>query len=199
MIPLNFSYPLQWPSNYPLTSKYEKSINRSFSRTLTIGEAITFLEEELQALEEVKDAVLSTDFEHIDKPHLIRRAGFENGAVLKFKYGKDYFHIACDRWLSVEQNIYAIHLVLRNIRNNVGYGVGDLRKALAGYAIGSGTYTPVNFTLEAWRSTLGLGPTATLEDAHAVYRRRAKAAGNDQALLVELNLAMDEAAKELKS
>ncbi|MBM3617766.1 MAG: hypothetical protein FJX23_04395 [Alphaproteobacteria bacterium] len=204
MTDLKFAHPIQWPSDQQLTQKYEKSINRSFSAGMTTAEAIGFLQEEVNALGGVKEAVLLTDFEDIDKPARTRRVGHDNAAVVRLKLANGTYRLACDRWVSVEQNIYALHLGLRNIRSNVGYGVGDLAKALGGYgtAAASGAAAPGGASgksLEEWRLVLGLGHTATIDDAHAVYRRRAKAAANDQDELVRLNLAMDEAAKELGS
>lgn len=202
MTDLKFAHPIQWPSDQQLTQKYEKSINRSFSAGMSTAEAIGFLQEEVNALGGVKEAVLFTDFEDIDKPSRTRRVGHDNAAVVRLKVGNGTYRLACDRWVSVEQNIYALHLGLRNIRSNVGFGVGDIAKALGGYGIiaasgAASSGNPSGKSLEEWRLVLGLGHTATLDDAHAVYRRRAKTAANDQDELVRLNLAMDEATKEL--
>lgn len=200
MIDLKFSHPVQWPSDQQLTPKYEKSINRSFNAGMSVAEAIGFLQEEVNAFDGVKEAVLFTDFEDIDKPARTRRVGHDNAAMIRLKLASGTYRLACDRWVSVEQNIYALHLGLRNIRSNVSFGVGDVAKALGGYALtlaATGSSAGVTKVLEEWRLVLGLGHTATLDDAHAVYRRRAKSAANDQDELVRLNLAMDEAAKEL--
>src|SRR5690606_15917082 len=111
--------------------------------------------------------------------------------------------LACDRWVGVEQNIYALHLALRNLRNIVLWGVGNVENVFGGYAAAvqphasapaAGAKAPA---LESWRLTLGLGPTATLEDAQAVYRRRAKSSADNEDELMKLNLAMDEASKAL--
>lgn len=205
MTDLKFAHPVQWPSDQQLTPKYEKSINRSFSAGMSVAEAIGFLQEEVKALGDVKEAVLYTDFEDIDKPARTRRVGHDNAAIIRLKMASGSYRLACDRWATTEQNIYALHLGIRNIRSNVGFGVGDLAKALGGYAVsvstvaGAGAAVASGKPLEEWRLLLGLGHTATLDDAHAVYRRRAKSAANDQDELVRLNLAMDQASKELGS
>lgn len=199
MIALKFSHPLQWPNNYPRTQKWEKSVNQSFKIGLTVQEALTFLYDELQELG-AKKATLFTDYENIEQPRAMRRIGNDNGVALHVEINDRMYRLACDRWVPVEQNIYAIHLALRNLRNIVLWGVGNVENAFGGYAVNA---VPVHGNpaqaeaLEDWRATLGLGPTATLDDAQAVYRRRAKACANDQGELMRLNLAMDAATKAL--
>lgn len=50
-----------------------------------------------------------------------------------------------------------------------------------------------------WREILGLGPSATLVAAHAVYRALAKEAGEGSPKLKRLNLAIEAARQELES
>lgn len=202
MIRIKYSHPLQWPQDYPSVPKLEKSINRSFRVGLTIAEALNFLIEELEAIGNVQEANIFTDYESIDNPRQMKRVGSESGAVIAIKIDGQVYRLACDRWVLVEQNLYALHLALRNVRSIVEWGVGDIRYALGGYHSQAYIFTAAKSSgskveLEDWRLHLGLGHTATLEDAHAVYRRRAKSAANDQEELIKLNLAMDMASKEL--
>lgn len=202
MIQLKFSHPLHWPNGFPRTEKWEKSVNPSFKIGLSMQEALTFLYDELNELGATK-AVLCTDYENIEQPRSIRRIGSDNGAALRIELNDRMYQMACDRWVAIEQNIYALHLALRNLRNIVLWGVGNVENVFGGYAVGtaghSGTAqrsdSPV--LMEEWRKMLGLGPTATLDDAQAVYRRRAKNFANNQEELMKLNLAMDEATKAL--
>src|SRR5688500_5069248 len=134
MIALKFSHPLQWPNNYPRTQKWEKSVNQSFKIGLTVQEALTFLYDELQELG-AKKATLFTDYENIEQPRAMRRIGNDNGVALHVEINDRMYRLACDRWVPVEQNIYAIHLALRNLRNIVLWGVGNVENAFGGYAV----------------------------------------------------------------
>jgi hypothetical protein len=203
MTSIKFSHPLHWPNGFPRTEKWEKSINHSFKPGLTMQEALTFLYEELKELG-VKKATLCTDYENIEQPRAIRRIGSDNGAALRIEIDNRIYQLACDRWVAIEQNIYALHLALRNLRSIVLWGVGNLENVFGGYAAGNAQTSAFNggmsvndSAMEEWRIQLGLGPTATLDDAQAVYRRRAKNFANNQEELMKLNLAMDAATKAL--
>ena len=208
MITLNFAHPLQWPNGYPRTEMWAKSVNTTFKNGMTMQEALTFLYDELQELKVTK-ATLYTDYENIEKPRSIRRIGSDNGACLHIELNGQQYRLACDRWSPVEQNIYALHLALRNLRSIAQWGVGHVENAFGGYSpafqhmlrggtpAANGNGSAGESTLEDWRLTLGLGPTATLDDAQAVYRRRAKSLADRPDELMRLNLAMDAASKTL--
>lgn len=210
MVALKFTHPLQWPQGYPRTQQWEKSVNKTFKNGMPIKEALTFLYDELQELGVAK-ATLYTDYENIEKPNSIRRIGSDNGATLHMELNGHQYRLACDRWAPIEQNIYALHLALRNLRSIVLWGVGNVENVFGGYcaaaqnaihasshAAGQGQTSGGNDSgMEDWRLLLGLGPTATLDDAQAVYRRRAKSLADKPDELMRLNLAMDEATKAL--
>lgn len=212
MLSLNFAHPLQWPHGYPRTEMWAKSVNRTFKMGMTIQEALTFLYEELQQMG-VKKATLYTDYENIEKPTSMRRIGSDNGATIQFELNGKPYRVACDRWSPIEQNIYSLHLALRNLRMIVEWGVGNVENVFGGYSCavqnivygsGQSAASPAgnavgggDSSLEDWRLTLGLGPTATLDDAQAVYRRRAKGLADKPDELMKLNLAMDAASKAL--
>lgn len=193
---LRYSHPLIWPQHIAPTPKWERSINNAFKPGLTLQEALMFLQEEVDALQ-VQDATLVTDYEHIDNVRLQRKIGNEAGALLKIKLNHVLYEFACDKWVQVEQNLYALHLTLRNLRSVIGWGVGTLPQVLSGFAHGATITAHTPQAEEDWRRALGLGVTATLDDAHAVYRRRAKLVAENQEELTRLNLAMDQASKAL--
>lgn len=201
MIKMEFTHPLKWPNGYPRTEKWEKSVNQSFKIGLTVQEGLTFLFDELNELN-VKKATLCTDYENIEKPRNMRRIGSDNGAAVSFEINGQVYRMACDRWVGIEQNIYALHLALRNLRSVVLWGVGNVEDVFGGYAPKAQQAPAQSNGVAAqgagdWRAQLGLGPTATLDDAQAVYRRRAKSVADNPDALMKLNLAMDEATKSL--
>lgn len=201
------SHPLHWPNNYPRTPQWDKGTNSSFKAGMAMSEAMMFLKEELQAINP-QTATLLTDYENLETPRLMRKVGNDQGVVLKLRIDNKQYELACDRWQKLEHNIYALHLALRSLRSIVEWGVGSFAQAFGGYAVGGAAAMAAGahaaggdggMQLEEWRLTLGLGPSATLEDASAVYRRRAKTVAGDQEELTKLNLAMDEASKALGS
>lgn len=214
-MPLRYSYPLRWPPHYTRAQRWEKSINQTFKMGMSLQEALTFLNEEVDALKP-QNATLYTDYENLGNPRLMRSSGYETGVALSIKIDGMAYDFACDRWVQLEQNIYALHLALRSLRNLPQWGVGTLAQAFGGFGlvqnhippstsydtINNGSAEPTSIAaspiLEEWRLTLGLGPTATLDDAQAVYRRRAKSLASDEEALMKLNLAMDAANKALR-
>src|SRR5688572_24504135 len=133
MIPIKFTHPLQWPQHTPVTPKWERGMNPSFKPGLSIIDALTFLQQELEALK-VQQVTLNTDYENIGNPRQIRRVGQENGAVLNLRINDKIYHFACDRWVAVEQNIYALHLALQYLRHVAGWGVGTLEQVFSGFS-----------------------------------------------------------------
>lgn len=178
-------------------------MNQSFKATLSLQEATDFLLDELNALRNVQEATLSTDHKDLGNPRRVPHPVMNNGVVLRLRIDNQHYNIACDRWVRLEHNIYALHLVLRNMRNMLEWGVGDMPRYLAGFqpsAIIVSHGASLNGHadgLEEWRLYLGLGPTAKLDDAQAVYRRRAKAVADNEEEMLRLNLAMDAASKSL--
>ena len=111
--------------------------------------------------------------------------------------------IACDHWQTLDHNMYAIHLALRAMRNFEEWGVATQSYALSLFS-GNITMKDIaheldedGYGLPGWMMALGLGPTASIEDANAVYRRRAKELAHDEDALLELNQAIEEARRHL--
>ncbi len=199
------SHPLRWPAHLSRSQSFERGVNTGFNSNMSLADAVQFLQEEVEALG-AESALLLTDYENLMSERLIRKAGSDTGAVLKLTIDRQDYDLACDRWLSLEHNIYALHLALRSWRNMAtNWGIADYARLLAGFTHNGTAHVGGNQAVansgdaqaEEWRSLLGLGPTATVEDAQAVYRRRAKIAADNPEELMRLNLAMDAARKAL--
>ena len=191
--------PLRWPSGVSETPLKSRELSNNFQQNLTIDEALHMLEEEIGALAPER-AVLHSDYAQLNVERLRKKQGNQPGTWLEIKYHGKVYAFTCDKWSLIEQNIYALHLVVRNYRLMEKWGVADLPKLMAGFASGhlaTTTAAEAGVAHEEWMQILGLGPTATVDDAHAVYRRRAKLAANDPENLIILNNAMDSARKKL--
>ena len=201
MIPLAYESPLKWPDSRPVTPRTGQRADHQFSQALTLDESLNFLLEELKEIPAQK-LTLSTDMSDISSERLRKRAGVRSGACLYMKWGGKQYALACDRWQKLEHNIYTLHLTLRQLRNVERWGVAPLAVLLHGMELGSiiqpgleqSTASP---SAAEWMTALGLGPTATLEDATAIYHRRAKTLSANETALTQLNLIMEEARKAL--
>jgi hypothetical protein len=128
------------------------------------------------------------------------------GASLEISLGNTKAFLACDKWRNLAQNLYALHLAIRHVRLFEEWGIAtseymltpfDLRTHHAtGHSHESSTHSPAE-NVPDWMDHLGLGRTATLADANAVYRQRAKTAAENEEAMIKLNQAIEQARRTL--
>ena len=193
---LYYKSPLSWPDSIPVTPRMQQRNDNGFSADMTLTDTLNFLKSEIEAAG-IVHAVLYLDVEQPQVERLRKKVGSRTGACLHIKYRDKGYVITCDRWQRMEHNIYAMHLVLRQWCNMERWGIGSLSALMAGFEI---NYSDDDIADESVAfeniveclKSFGLGATATLEDATAIYHRRAKALSHDNEKLVQLNLQMDE-------
>lgn len=196
MTDILFNSPLKWPAYTPCTPAQTRTANSSFKQGLSVNEALSLLSEEIKALGPER-ATIYSDYIQLNVERLRKKNGTGSGVSVELRLqGKNYI-LSCDRWQTIEQNLYALHLLLRNFRLMEKWGVGDLHILMQGFSTQAMKPSNGSIVQDEWRNILGLGPTATLEDAHAVYRRRAKMVASEPDALIILNNAMDQARKTL--
>lgn len=210
MSEIRYEYPLKMPPKWESTPATQRAHGNNFPPYLTLDEAIRLLEDEIHALG-IRDVGVITNSQNLNNPRLRKvAAGSNTAATLQFGRSNDVSWLACDKWISLEHNLYALHLALRAIRNLELWGIIPITQLLAALyptqtskpteapasaasATTSSTTAPKERDLPLWMKVLGLGTTAHYEDAIAVYRRRAKIVANDEKALLELNQAMESA------
>ena len=193
---LYYKSPLSWPDSIPVTPRMQQRSDNGFSTDMSLTDTLNFLKSEIEAAG-IGHAVLYLDVEQPQVERLRKKVGSRTGACLHLKHRDKGYVITCDRWQRMEHNIYAMHLVLRQWCNMERWGIGSLSALMAGFEI---NYTDDDIADESVAfeniveclKSFGLGGTATLEDATAIYHRRAKALAHDNEKLVQLNLQMDE-------
>lgn len=199
---LEISNPLYWPDHIPRTPRGRQTNLHGFSNTLTVEQALQFLDEEVVKLN-VMRADLTTHIEHFNSPRLRKVENTSPAVTLSLRLPEGRYHLSCDRWLSPQHNLYALVMTLRTMAQLEGWGVIGRAEILEHFrerVPAPAAPKPVHSTLEPWRNMLGLGPTATLSDANAVYRSRAKAVGeHDLDALAHLNEAIEQARRALPS
>lgn len=192
---LHYKSPLSWPDSIPVTPLMQQRSDNGFSTEMTLTDAINFLKSEIESIG-IGQAVLYLDIEQPQVERLRKKVGSRTGACLHIKYRDKSYIITCDRWQRLEHNIYAMHLVLRQWCNMERWGIGSLSTLMAGFEIDYADDMTISSVISEniveCLKTFGLGITATLEDATAIYHRRAKALADDNEKLVQLNLKMDE-------
>lgn len=189
MVELAYTCPLKWPAGKKHTPQAEKGYVASAPSSLTIEEAIEYVKAELKIFP-ATEAVLSCDYESVANAQIRTKNGNSTGACLMVMAEGYIYHIACDKYHTIQLNIYALHLMLRHVMQMVKWGLGDIQTLLAGYRDSTTPgYSSVSGN-EWWLQFLGLGPTARLSDANAVYRQRAKEAGDGADVLLRLNEAI---------
>lgn len=167
------------------------------TRQVTMRTACTRLQDQMERLGG-KDLILSTNIELTiyGEPKGGRKDPTDPGAAVYFQLlGKERV-MACDRWLTVAENIAAIASHIDAIRRVDRYGVGNLEQAFTGY---DRLPPPSMENRPAWRKILGFKPfaTVTVDDVAVMYRALAKTAALDEGRLLELNLAKQAALQEL--
>ncbi len=173
------------------------------SKPVTMTTARNRLTQQLELLGAHYDSViLSTNVEltAYGEPRAGRRPPDDPGVAVYFKLHKKDRVLACDRWLTVHENIAAIAAHIDAIRRVDRYGVGTLDQAFAGYdalpAPGASNRPP-------WRKVLGIPEdvTVTREIVQANYRSKASQLhpdlGGTHDGMAQLNEARDIAFREL--
>lgn len=184
------AYPLYWPKNRPRTLQ----VKRTYSRfKTTFGAAVRKVVGELRNLG-ARYPVISTNvpLRNDGLPYASCKKVDDPGVAVYFEYKGKQTCFACDRWLSVEENIYAIAQTINAMRGIARWGTGDmLDAAFSGF---SALPAP-----ETWRDALG-NPKNLLE-AESNYRAAARNAhpdaGGSHEEMTRLNNAIEQARKEL--
>jgi hypothetical protein len=209
MSDIRYEFPLKMPPSWHMTPLAAREHPFNFPSPLPLDEAIRMLEDEIHAIG-IRDVAVLSNVQNLNNPRLRKTNGYNTGVSIQFGRNDSTAWLACDKWQLLEHNIYALHLALRAIKNIELWGIVPAVSLIASLygntstanstSTASTTSTaqrtanaPHDTTIPEWMVKLGLGLSADIEDAHAVYRRRAKSIANDEHALLELNDAMEQA------
>lgn len=212
------AHPLSWPTGwkraaYREDARFGKASKRTQSSTgayswtpgrdLTIHEGLQRVLAELQRMGMSRDdVVISTNLVlRLDgMPRSDQRAPSDPGVAVYWEDGKGGHKVmAIDRYHRVADNLAAVAATLDAMRAIERHGGAMvLERAFTGF-----TALPVPSAARHWRDVLGVpGTVQTEQTLKDHYRRAASSAhpdktGGDSAPMVAVNLAYDEAKKEL--
>lgn len=156
------AYPLAWPAGWERT----RSPQRSRYADRSLAQARNELMLEVQRLGGRK-LIISTNVElKLDgMPKSGRRQPDDRGVAVYFDYKNRPVSFACDKWTSVEDNIWAICLTIQAMRQIERSGASELLdRAFRGFDALPG---PV---ATSWWEVLGITQNAGIDEIKTAYR-----------------------------
>lgn len=161
------SYPLYWPEQWPRTAPEDRKNARFDDRS--VYQARRILAEEIRRFG-ATDLIISTNLElKLDgTPRSSQREPTDRGVAVYFKRNGVDMALACDIYLTVEDNLWALCRTLQALRQIERDGSPALiNRAFKGFAqLDDPDALP-------WWSTLHVKETATDEEILTAYRRLA--------------------------
>lgn len=196
------AYPLSWPEGWP-HAKQQESSRRFGGRIygLTIGRAKETLYEDLRRLGAINIIVSSNVPVHRDGTMYSEepKRNTSPGIAVYFELKKRPLVMATDRFDTVAGNLRSIGLAIEAMRQLDRHGGGQMmERAFAGFT----AIAPPDWK-KPWREVFGLKPdwAGTADEMKTLFRQKAKQRHSDvdghDTLMAELNVAYDEAKKEL--
>lgn len=185
------AFPLSWPLNKPRTPAWKRECsNFGTRRSVTPGRVRDELANEI-ALLGGREVVISTNIplRRDGIPYSGARAvdGDPGVAVYFTRKGKPHC-FACDQWLTVDENLWAIRKTIEALRGIARWGSGDMmEQAFTGFVALPSPEQP-------WQ-VLGVQMSASRSEIESAYRRLAMQhhpdRGGDPGEMARINAARD--------
>jgi hypothetical protein len=193
------AYPLQWPQGWPRTTPYARESDNRFggSGRITVGRARDQLLDELRLLGATEIVVSSNVPTRPDGLlYGTRYLVDDPGIAVYFTFKKKKLVMARDGFVTVAGNLRSLGLAIAGMRQMHRHG-GDLmlERAFEGFL----AIAPPNWK-KPWRQVFGVKPDWR-GDVTTLFREKARQrhpdAGGSDTLMAELNVAYEEARREL--
>lgn len=194
--------PLSWPASKPRTPEDKRKrspFGRDWNHQPTVARGRYEIRDELRRMG-VGGFILSTNLtlRNDGEPRSGQPEPKDPGAALYFTLPghKTPTVLACDKWATVAENMRAIVKHLDALRGIERWGVATAEQMFLGNAA---LPAPGKHSARSWRSVLNFGADArpTESELNDQYRALARLVIGDDAALRELNVARDEARREL--
>lgn len=196
------AYPLKWPAGIPET---RNRIDSQFKNGgfLTPDRAVRDVLNELRMLN-ASHIVISTNVpirnDGLPYADAARRKIDNPGVAVYFMRKEKQQVFACDKYLTVPENMRAIAKTIEALRGIERWGTGDaVDRAFSGF---TALPAPAMEMGRHWSSVLDCPASADFDDIKTAYNRMAKKyhpdnqATGDAARMAEINAAYDQAKKE---
>lgn len=171
-------YPLCWPERWPRTKPQDRQHSR-FTRPVSyaarwhsMDESFRLLSAEMGRLG-ARHWLLSSNVPRNQNGAPRSNAGkaTDPGAALYFTLNGRKCSLACDKWLRVECNVWAIAKHIEALRSQERWGVGSVEQAFRGYVALPGIGETNG---SSWWDTLGVPVNASADQVRDAYRLLAK-------------------------
>lgn len=194
------AFPLQWPDGWPRTPDYKRESDQRFSGKvygIMPGRIRDQMVGELQRLG-AKNVVISTNIalRQDGLPYANQKAITDPGVAVYFTLKDRPLVMARDRFKTVAGNMRSLTLAIEAMRQLERHGGSTMmERAFQGFA----ALAPPDWK-KPWREVFGVKPDWQ-GDIGALYREKARIrhpdAGGSDTLMAELNVAYQEARREL--
>jgi hypothetical protein len=165
------AFPLAWPSGMPRTKSRESS--RFVDKTVAIS--LRALKEELERLR-AGYVVISTNIplKANGDPYSDPGRMPDPGCAVYFQMKNRSYCLPCDKWITVEENMYAIAKHIEAMRGMERWGVGSVEQMFAGFKqLAAENEGP------SWWGVLQVRACATVDEIETAYRSLAKVSHPD--------------------
>ena len=172
------AFPLQWPIGWPRTTKRERS---NYSDARSIAEARDELARQLRLMGATR-VIVSSNVPLRGDGVMRSIAGAQpqdTGVAVYFTRKSQGMVLACDKFTTVQDNLWSISQTVDALRRIARGGVSEmLRRAFTGFqALSAPDGAPS--TLESAYALLGCSEVASESDVAAAYRQARRAAHPD--------------------
>lgn len=157
------SYPLSWPVGWKRTARGRIAWSNFGKHTAT--ECARKLTNEVRLLPATGMVISSNIKLRLDGlPYSNQRQPDDCGTAAYFHYHDKPIVLACDRWRTVEENLWAIAKHIEALRGQERWGVGNLGQAFAGYMA---LPAPAGGN---WWEVLGVSQSSSPDEVRVAYR-----------------------------
>lgn len=187
------AFPLHFPKDvqrtkHPIRSKFKTS-------TLSVHRLTTEIIKEVRLLKG-KNLIISSNIQlrKDGLPYSNQNRPRDCGVAVWFTVNNNQRVIACDKYVSVEENLYAITQTVNAMRSIERWGVSEIMdRMFQGF---------LSLPSEVhWKSVLGLSGVVTKEQLVEAYKKKAKEThpdtGGSSEAFSEVNMAYSQGLKEI--
>jgi hypothetical protein len=160
------NYPLTWPATWARTKSGRRQNSQFADRS--VAKAVAFVLDEVRLLK-ATNVIISSNLQlrNDGLPRSGQKTPEDPGIAVYFILRGQPRVLACDKWLQIEDNLWAIGKHIEAIRGQERWGVGTIDQAFAGYEA-------LPAPKSAWWEVLGVAQTADMEVIQSAYRALVK-------------------------